>query len=165
MKLFRPLLLRSAGTLLAALPLLIGSAIAAQKDDERVNRLLDEVKQREAIGYAYEAADASVELLARRILGRVPSYFDVEKFELQSTQHFTGGAGKSSVQILVATNGAATLNAHGCDPVQFGKGDGVVVPASISTFEVLPEGSVQFLKSSVPGMPVSDPEIMKATTE
>jgi len=33
MKLFRPLLLRSAGTLLAALPLLIGSAIAAQKDD------------------------------------------------------------------------------------------------------------------------------------
>jgi mannose-6-phosphate isomerase class I len=90
------------------------------------------------------------------------SYFAVEKYELQSTQHFTGGAGKSSVQILVATNGSATLNAQGCDPIQFGKGDAVVVPASIPAFEVLPDGSVQFLKSSVPGMPVSDPEIMNS---
>src|SRR5271169_6855504 len=35
------------------------------KDDPRVTRLLDEVKEREAIGYAYESADASFELLAR----------------------------------------------------------------------------------------------------
>ena len=33
------------------------------KDDPGVTRLLDEVKEREAIGYAYEAADASFELL------------------------------------------------------------------------------------------------------
>ena len=47
---------------------------AVDKDDPRVNRLLDEVKDREAIGYAYEAADASFELLARRLLGKVPHY-------------------------------------------------------------------------------------------
>ncbi len=52
------------------------------KDDARVARLLDEVKEREAIGYAYEAADASFELLARRSLGQVPHYFDVEKFDV-----------------------------------------------------------------------------------
>lgn len=52
------------------------------KDDPRVGRLLDEVKEREALGYAYEAADASFELLARRILGEVRDYFDVERFSV-----------------------------------------------------------------------------------
>jgi 2-isopropylmalate synthase len=52
------------------------------KDDARVTWLLDEVKEREAIGYAYETADASFELLARRSLGQVPHYFDVEKFDV-----------------------------------------------------------------------------------
>jgi 2-isopropylmalate synthase len=56
--------------------------LALDKDDRRVVRLLDEVKEREASGYAYEAADASFELLARRMLGEVPHYFDVEKFDV-----------------------------------------------------------------------------------
>jgi 2-isopropylmalate synthase len=56
--------------------------LVLDKDDARVVRLLDEVKDREAIGYAYEAADASFELLARRMLGQVPHYFDVEKFDV-----------------------------------------------------------------------------------
>ena len=46
--------------------------IKADKDDPRIGRLLEIVKEREAIGYAYEAADASFELLARRTLGKVP---------------------------------------------------------------------------------------------
>ncbi len=60
--------------------------IAVDKDDPRVARLLDEVKEREAIGYAYEAADASFELLARRLLGKVPHYFAVEKFDVNVEQ-------------------------------------------------------------------------------
>ena len=60
--------------------------LSLDKDDPRVTRLLDEVKEREAIGYAYEAADASFELLARRMLGQVPHYFDVEKFDVNVEQ-------------------------------------------------------------------------------
>ena len=56
--------------------------IVISKDDPRVGRLLDEVKEREAKGYAYEAADASFELLARRMLGNVPQFFDVESFRV-----------------------------------------------------------------------------------
>jgi 2-isopropylmalate synthase len=52
------------------------------KDDPRVGELLDEVKTREAIGYAYEGADASFELLARRLLGEVPEYFRVDSFRV-----------------------------------------------------------------------------------
>ncbi|HEY1735491.1 MAG TPA: alpha-isopropylmalate synthase regulatory domain-containing protein, partial [Methylovirgula sp.] len=37
---------------------------------------------KEAQGYAYEGADASFELLARRSLGTVPDYFGVERFRI-----------------------------------------------------------------------------------
>jgi len=56
--------------------------IAVPKDDPRVLRLLDEVKQRESYGYSYEAADASFALLARRMLGNVPQFFDVDSFRV-----------------------------------------------------------------------------------
>ena len=52
------------------------------KHDERVTQLLEEVKAREATGYAYEGADASFELLARRLLGEVPHYFAVDSFRV-----------------------------------------------------------------------------------
>ena len=56
--------------------------LAVAKDDPRLESLLREVKAREAIGYAYEGANASFELLARRMLGGVPNFFDVESFHV-----------------------------------------------------------------------------------
>jgi 2-isopropylmalate synthase len=56
--------------------------VEAKPDDPRLSRLLDEVKAREAQGYAYEAADASFELLARSVLGGVPEYFAVDSFHV-----------------------------------------------------------------------------------
>jgi 2-isopropylmalate synthase len=56
--------------------------VTVAKDDPRVLRLLETVKDKEAQGYAYEGADASFELLARRILGHVPVYFEVERFRV-----------------------------------------------------------------------------------
>ena len=44
--------------------------------------LLEEVKKREASGYSYEAAEASFELLARRMLESVPRYFSVDSFRV-----------------------------------------------------------------------------------
>ena len=56
--------------------------IPVDKDDARLTRLLDEVKNREAAGYSYEAAEASFELLAHRMLGSVPLYFSVDSFRV-----------------------------------------------------------------------------------
>jgi 2-isopropylmalate synthase len=67
--------------------------IAVEKDDPRIARLLEVVKEREALGYAYEAADASFELLARRMLGRVPDYFDVTQFDV-NVEHRINAAGE-----------------------------------------------------------------------
>jgi 2-isopropylmalate synthase len=58
----------------------IGLKVA--KDDSRLDDLLRSVKEREAQGYAYDGADASFELLARRALGTVPKYFDVISFRV-----------------------------------------------------------------------------------
>ncbi|HWB45214.1 MAG TPA: citramalate synthase, partial [Hyphomicrobiaceae bacterium] len=56
--------------------------IEVRRDDPRIATLLDEVKSREAVGYAYEGADASFELLARRLLGEVPEFFRVDSFRV-----------------------------------------------------------------------------------
>jgi 2-isopropylmalate synthase len=53
------------------------------KDDPRVGRVLDEVKRKEAEGYAFESADASFYLLVKRVLGEVPEFFDVERFSVK----------------------------------------------------------------------------------
>jgi 2-isopropylmalate synthase len=44
--------------------------------------LLRDIKAREAEGYAYEGADASFELLARRALHAVPDYFRLSSFRI-----------------------------------------------------------------------------------
>jgi 2-isopropylmalate synthase len=56
--------------------------IEVQSSDKRIARLLEDVKSREFLGYAYDGAEASFELLARRALGQVPSYFTVESFRV-----------------------------------------------------------------------------------
>src|SRR5271166_1973759 len=56
--------------------------VEADANDPRLTRLLDTVKERESQGFAYEAADASFELLARSVLGGVPEFFDVESFHV-----------------------------------------------------------------------------------
>jgi 2-isopropylmalate synthase len=75
--------------------------IKADKDDPRVGRLLDVVKERETIGYAYEAADASFELLARRTLGKVPAYFDVTQFDVNVEQRYNAKGEQVTVAMAV----------------------------------------------------------------
>src|ERR1700730_768981 len=75
--------------------------IGIEKDDDRLTQLLDEVKRREAIGYAYEAADASFELLARRILGKVPNYFRVEKLDVNVEQRDNAVGERVTVSLAV----------------------------------------------------------------
>ncbi len=78
-----------------------GLGIAIEKDDPRVARLLEEVKAREAKGYAYENAQASFELLARRILGAVPDYFDVTQFDVNVEQRISAKGERVTVTMAV----------------------------------------------------------------
>jgi len=75
--------------------------LKVNKDDPRIGRLLEIVKEREAIGYAYEAADASFELLARRTLGTVPNYFDVTQFDVNVEQRDNAKGERVTVTMAV----------------------------------------------------------------
>ena len=48
----------------------------------KVQKILDEVKDREFSGYSYDGADASFELLANRLLGKVPEYLKVKSYNV-----------------------------------------------------------------------------------
>ena len=48
----------------------------------KVQKILDEVKDREFSGYSYDGADASFELLANRLLGKVPDYLKVKSYNV-----------------------------------------------------------------------------------
>jgi mannose-6-phosphate isomerase len=85
------------------------------------------------------------------------TYFTVQKFDIDSAQHFVAPEGKSSAQILVATEGRAAIRSE-AGPVEFAKGGAVVIPASLAEFAVEPSPTVQFIKAYVPGISVPEPE-------
>ena len=76
--------------------------IEVNNKDPRVLRLLDEVKEREAQGYAYEGADASFFLLAKRVLGEVPEFFKVERFKVNVERRYNASGELVTVAEAIA---------------------------------------------------------------
>jgi len=89
--------------------------------DSRIGRLLEEVKQREFLGYAYDGAEASFELLARRALGEVPNYFDVESFKVTVERQHNARGEQATVSEAVVK-----LKVHGKPVHNLGSGNGPV---------------------------------------
>ncbi|MEL7000689.1 MAG: alpha-isopropylmalate synthase regulatory domain-containing protein, partial [Pseudomonadota bacterium] len=58
------------------------AGITVEKADKRLGPLLQSVKEREDQGFAYDSAGASFEVLARRHLGLMPKFFDVERYRV-----------------------------------------------------------------------------------
>jgi 2-isopropylmalate synthase len=95
--------------------------IEADKDDPRIARLLDEVKERESLGYAYEAAEASFELLARRRLGGMPKYFDVDSFRIMvERRHNALG------ELVTVSEAVVKVSVDGETVMSVGEGNGPV---------------------------------------
>jgi mannose-6-phosphate isomerase len=86
-------------------------------------------------------------------------YFAVNKYKLTNLQQFATAdpGGASSVQILIAVDGHATIECEGSQSVAFKKGDAVVVPASAKTFRVQPQTQIEFLVSKVPEKVLREP--------
>jgi 2-isopropylmalate synthase len=56
--------------------------IEVDPKDAKIARLLEEVKQREHEGFSYDGAEASFELLARRVIEDVPEFFRLKSFRV-----------------------------------------------------------------------------------
>jgi 2-isopropylmalate synthase len=81
--------------------------LPSDKDDSRVQALLDEIKSREDQGYSYEAAEASFELLARRELASVPRFFSVDSFRVtvERQRALNGNGTRSQAVVTVSIAG------------------------------------------------------------
>ncbi|MGY6412292.1 MAG: citramalate synthase [Alkalilacustris sp.] len=58
------------------------AGIEVAPGDPRLGQILADIKAREDAGYAYDGAQASFELLARRALGLVPDFFEVKRYRV-----------------------------------------------------------------------------------
>ncbi len=95
--------------------------IKVDKSDSRVDALLRDVKEREAQGYAYDGADASFAMLARRALGTVPNYFDVDSFRVMvERRHNAKG------DLVTISEATVKLTVDGEKMMSVGEGNGPV---------------------------------------
>jgi 2-isopropylmalate synthase len=95
--------------------------ITVSRDDARIARLLDEVKEREAVGYAYEGADASFYVLAQRALGHTREYFRVDRFKVNVERRYNANGDLvtfSEATVKVVIDGETMISAaEGDGPV------------------------------------------------
>ena len=58
------------------------TGITVEKGNPALPEMLSEVKAREDRGYTYDSAQASFELLARKVLGQLPAFFEVDRYRV-----------------------------------------------------------------------------------
>ena len=78
--------------------------IDISNDDPRLDNLIRVVKEREFEGWAFDSAEASFELLARRTLGEVPEYFTIGRFRVMDERRFNARG-----QLVVESEATATI--------------------------------------------------------
>jgi 2-isopropylmalate synthase len=93
-----------------------GRAIGLAPDRDAVGRVLERIKDLESVGYSFEAAEASFELLLREEMGERPHYFDLESWRVIVESR--GGA--------VVSEATVKLHAKGERIVATGEGNGPV---------------------------------------
>jgi 2-isopropylmalate synthase len=94
-----------------------GKALGLEPDRAAVGRIIDRVKDLESVGYSFEAAEASFELLLREEMGERPRYFDLESWRVIVERRPDGA---------VVSEATVKLHAKGERIVSTGEGNGPV---------------------------------------
>ena len=95
--------------------------IRIDSDSPHIPALVAEVKQRETEGYAYEAAEASFELLVKRMLGKVPEFFEVQKFRVLDERRWNANR-----QLVTVSEATIKLTVDGEERLSVSEGNGPV---------------------------------------
>ncbi len=95
--------------------------VEVEKSDPKLDTLISIVKEREAAGYAYEAAEASFEILARKQLGTVEQYFKVDSFRCQVERRFNAIG-----EVVTVSEAVVRLNVDGENLLSVAEGHGPV---------------------------------------
>lgn len=90
-------------------------------ENDHINDLVRLVKERETLGYAYEEADASFELLARQTLGLVPDYFTVQHFRALDERRWNARG-----KLVTMSEATVKLDVKGQSTMTVAEGNGPV---------------------------------------
>jgi len=97
------------------------AGIAAERDDPQLAALLTEVKAREDQGFAYDLAEASFEIMARRHLGELPKFFEIDRYRVTVERRFNAVGERvtaSEAVVAVHVDGKRRISAsESIDPV------------------------------------------------
>ena len=91
--------------------------IDVKENDPKIKKLLDEVKDREFIGYSYDGADASFELLARRIMSEIPRYISIKEYDVSVKKNQSGNIISSAKAKLEVDKQLILCEGEGNGPV------------------------------------------------
>lgn len=97
------------------------SGIEVNSAHPKIGRLLEEVKEREFVGYAYDGAEASFELLARRALGQIPNYFSVRSFRVLVERRYNARG-----ELTTISEATVKVAVDGEELMSVGEGNGPV---------------------------------------
>jgi 2-isopropylmalate synthase len=106
-----------------------GKAMGLEPDSITVAKVLERVKELESVGYSFEAAEASFELLLREHMGERPRYFDLESWRV-IVEHRDG---------KVVSEATVKLHAQGARIIATGEGNGPVNALDVALRQGLTE--------------------------
>ncbi|MEP5807703.1 MAG: citramalate synthase, partial [Roseobacter sp.] len=89
------------------------AGLTVKKGDPALGIILDRIKEREALGYAYDTAQASFELLARDALGQMPEFFEVKRYRVtveRRKNKYNDMVSLSEAVVVVKMNGVKKLS-------------------------------------------------------
>ncbi len=95
--------------------------LAIEMEESKVNTLVEQVKAREFEGFAYDGAEASFELLARRAMGHVPDYFKLSRFRVMDDRRWSARG-----ELVTESEATVTVEVAGSQQMTVANGNGPV---------------------------------------
>ena len=89
--------------------------------DKKIGELVNKVKEMERQGYSYDGANASFELLARRVLENVPQYFRMAHFKVFDYRKWS-----SKGELMMESKAVANVEVNGVEIKKVARGNGPV---------------------------------------
>ena len=95
--------------------------IKVDAKDPRLQQLVEQVKAREFEGYAFDGAEASFELLVRRVLDSVPEFFRVSSFRVMDERRWNAKG-----ELITLSEATVKLEVDGNPTMMVAEGNGPV---------------------------------------
>ncbi len=108
------------------------AGIDVAPNDPKLGSLVEEVKLREFNGYAYDGAEASFELLARRALGSVPEFFKLLSFRVLDERRWNARS-----ELITLSEATIKAQIHGETVMAVAEGNGPVSALDAALRKVL----------------------------